>query len=105
MKRMDLDSGMTNLTSLRTSFARELQPKQKAGLESKKYTHARPNRHDCRGNTHHASFGAHLFSPCIITYGCSLERWLKHVDLRIIYFELSKLAQDRPKRRALITAT
>ena len=40
-----------------------------------------------------------------ITYGRSLERWLKHANLPIEFSEWSKLAQDRPKWRALITAT
>ncbi len=40
-----------------------------------------------------------------MTYGRSLERWLKHASLPIEFSEWSKLAQDRPKWRALITAT
>ena len=39
-----------------------------------------------------------------MTYGRSLERWLKHADLPTDFSEWSKLAQDRPKWRALITA-
>ena len=38
-----------------------------------------------------------------MTYGRSLERWLKHADLPTDFSEWSKLAQDRPKWRALIT--
>ena len=38
-------------------------------------------------------------------YGRSLERWLKHANLPIEFSEWSKLTQDRPKWRALITAT
>ncbi len=40
-----------------------------------------------------------------LTYGRSLERWLKRANLPIEFPEWSKLAQDRPKWRALITAT
>ena len=39
-----------------------------------------------------------------MTYGRSLERWLKHTDLPINFSEWSKLAQDQSKWRALITA-
>ena len=39
-----------------------------------------------------------------MTYGRSLERWLKHADLPIDFSEWSRLAKDRPKWRALITA-
>jgi hypothetical protein len=39
-----------------------------------------------------------------MTYGRSLERWLKHADLPTDFSEWSKLAQDRLKWRALITA-
>jgi hypothetical protein len=40
-----------------------------------------------------------------MTYGRSLERWLKHANLLIKFSEWSKLAHDPPKWRALITAT
>ncbi len=40
-----------------------------------------------------------------MTYGRSLERWLKHANLPIEFSEWPKLAQDRPKWRAFITAT
>jgi hypothetical protein len=40
-----------------------------------------------------------------MTYGRSLERWLKRDKLPIEFSEWSKLAQDQPKWRALITAT
>ena len=39
-----------------------------------------------------------------MTYGRSLERWLKHANLPIEFSEWSNLAQDRSKWRALITA-
>ena len=39
-----------------------------------------------------------------MTYGRSLERWQKRADLPIDFSEWSRLAQDRPKWRALITA-
>ncbi len=40
-----------------------------------------------------------------MTYGRSLEQWLKHAYLPVEFSEWSKLAQDRPKWRALVTAT
>ena len=40
-----------------------------------------------------------------MTYGRSQERWLKHATLPIEFSEWSKLARNRPKWRALITAT
>ncbi len=45
------------------------------------------------------------FGGTEMTYGRSLERWLMHANLPIEFSEWSKLAQNRPKWRALITAT
>jgi hypothetical protein len=40
-----------------------------------------------------------------MTTGRSLEQWLKYASIPIELSEWSKLAQDRPKWRTLITAT
>jgi hypothetical protein len=76
VKRVNLDSGIMNSTSLRTSSAGELQTKTKAGSESKKLTRAWPNRNDCRRSAHRTSFGAHFFAPCIT--------WLLVLDLTCV---------------------
>ena len=68
MNRVDLDSGITNPTSLRTFFAREFQTKPKQDLSQKKiYTRtAQPAR--LPGElTIAPSFDVHLF--------CSLHHW------------------------------
>ena len=65
MNRVDLYSGITNPTSRRTSFARELQTKQKHDLSQKIYTcTAKPAR--LPGElTIAPSFDVHFFAPCI----------------------------------------
>ena len=60
INRVDLDSGITNPTSLRTSFAREFQTKPKQVL-SQKYLHTHGPTGTIAGGAHNRTFFRYAF--------------------------------------------
>ena len=69
MNRVDLDSGITNPTSLRTSFAREFQTKPKQDL-SQKNLHTHGPTGTIAGGAHNRTFFRCAFVLLPALLGC-----------------------------------
>ncbi len=65
IKPLDLDSGIQNPTSLRTSFERELQTKPKQDLSQKIYTRTAQLARLPGEHTSHLFLAGICFAPCI----------------------------------------